>query len=198
MIKPINRHFNLPQFGVAVLSWSKHLMNCVMCTAEQAGIKIYYQDTDSMHIEADRLEELETIYRYKYGCELIGTNLTQFHSDFDAIASGNQIKEACINDPTFKYEVWSNKLIALGKKSYLDVLEDNLGNTGYHIRLKGIPNQCIHNYDTKHDLNAEELFMKLYDSEEITFDLLDGTPGFQKTPVFEQITRDCFKRRVKF
>ena len=169
-----------------------------MCTAEQLGMKIYYQDTDSMHIDEDSLEALETIYRYKYGCELIGTKLTQFHSDFDTIADGNQIKEAYTTNPSFKYNIWSEKLIALGKKSYLDILKDNLGNSGYHIRLKGIPNQCILNYCTNHNLTVEELYMKLYDGEEITFDLLDGTPGFQKTNTFEQITRDCFKRRVKF
>ena len=37
-IKPINDHYNLPQFGASVLSWRKHIMNRVMSTAEQNGI----------------------------------------------------------------------------------------------------------------------------------------------------------------
>ena len=37
---------------------SKRIMNEVMCTAEDLDIKIFYQDTDSMHIEKGRLEEL--------------------------------------------------------------------------------------------------------------------------------------------
>ena len=41
-IKPIDKHFNLPQFGAAVLSHSKHLMNRVMCLAEQNDIHIFY------------------------------------------------------------------------------------------------------------------------------------------------------------
>lgn len=43
-VKPINNHFNLPQFGATVLSYSKHLMNRVISTAEQNGIDIYYTD----------------------------------------------------------------------------------------------------------------------------------------------------------
>ena len=49
-IKPISEHFNLPHFGVSVLSWSKYLMNRVMCLAEQNNIPIFYQDSDSMHL----------------------------------------------------------------------------------------------------------------------------------------------------
>ena len=36
--------------GVMILSISKRIMNEVICTAEDYGIEIYYQDTDSMHI----------------------------------------------------------------------------------------------------------------------------------------------------
>jgi ribosomal protein S8 len=36
--------------GVQILSMSKRIMNEVMCTAEDLGIEIFYQDTDSMHI----------------------------------------------------------------------------------------------------------------------------------------------------
>jgi len=42
--------------GVQVLSMSKRIMNEVMCLAEDIGVKIYYQDTDSMHLEKDKLE----------------------------------------------------------------------------------------------------------------------------------------------
>ena len=198
MIKPINKHFNLPQFGCAVLSWSKHLMNCVMCTAEQNGIKIYYQDTDSMHLDEENVDRLAMLFEQKYDKKLIGKQLTQFHNDFDAISDEQQIQEYAATHPGFIYNVWSNKLIALGKKSYLDLLEDNIGNTGYHIRLKGIPNQCILNYCTDNGITVEELYMKLYNGETIEFDLLNGTPGFQKTTTFEQTTRDVFKRRVQF
>ena len=82
-IKPVNEHFNLPQFGASVLSWSKHIMNQVVSTAEQNNIDIYYTDTDSVHLNECDLPKLASIYKEKYGKELIGKNMTQFHCDFD-------------------------------------------------------------------------------------------------------------------
>ena len=82
-IKPINKHFNLPQFGAAVLSHSKHLMNRVMCLAEQNDIHIFYQDTDSMHLFESDVHLISKLFKEKYGQELIGESMTQFHNDFD-------------------------------------------------------------------------------------------------------------------
>ena len=182
-IKPVNNHFNCPQFGVSVLSWSKHLMNRVMCLAEQKRIPIFYQDTDSMHLLEDDVEELAYHFQEKYGQELIGSNLTQFHCDFDRV-----------NDkPTH-----SVKLIALGKKSYLDILENTDGERDYHIRMKGIPKQVILNYCQKKGITVEELYERLYEGEEVTFDLMDGAKCFRKNKFYEQFTPEEFKRKIQF
>ena len=61
---------------------SKRIMNEVMCLAEDMKIKINYQDTDSMHIESDKIEGLAKQYFVRYGRELIGKSMGQFHSDF--------------------------------------------------------------------------------------------------------------------
>lgn len=47
-------------------------MNEVMCLAEDHGIEIYYQDTDSMHIAKDDIPKLSNIFMTKYNRELIG------------------------------------------------------------------------------------------------------------------------------
>lgn len=70
-------------FGSHLLSMSKRIMMEVITTAEDNNINIYYQDTDSMHIEADKVELLANAFKKVYGRELIGKNLGQFHSDFD-------------------------------------------------------------------------------------------------------------------
>ena len=171
-------------------------MNTVMCTAEQTNIDIYYQDTDSIHIKQEDLPLLADKFKDKYNRELIGSDLGQFHSDFDSIASSEQIKEAASQG--VKYQVWSKKLIALGKKSYLDILEDNLGNIGYHARMKGVPNQCLTIKCQELGITLEELYMKLYNGEEIEFDLLKGIAGFKLTSTFQQITRDNFTRKLRF
>ena len=86
--KPIYDFATNTLLGVQVLSMSKRIMNEVMCTAEHLGIRIFYQDTDSMHIEKDRLAELATEFKNRFGRELIGKNLGQFHNDFDEVKDG--------------------------------------------------------------------------------------------------------------
>ena len=184
MIKPINNHFNLPQFGVNVLSWSKHIMNEVMCLADQEGLQVYYQDTDSLHIGEDDVPKLASAFKEKYGRDLIGKNLTQFHCDFEPIKDG--------------VPVHSIKLIALGKKAYIDVLEDEEGNHGYHMRMKGIPQPVINNYCKDNGITPEDLYMLLYMGQEITFDLLNGSNCFRKNKYYEQYTPASFMRKVKF
>jgi hypothetical protein len=184
MIKPINKHFNVPHFGVSVLSYSKHIMNEVMCLAESMKIPVYYQDTDSMHIQAQDVSELSQVFKLKYGRELIGSNMGQFHCDFSPIKDG----KPC----------WSKKLIALGKKCYLDILEDEEGNTGYHCRMKGVPQAVLNNYCHERGITLEDMYMKLYNEEEITYNLLDGSLGFRKNKFYEQYTPECFTRKISF
>ena len=83
MSKPIYGFNTNTLLGVQVLSMSKRIMNEVMTTAEDLDIKIYYQDTDSMHIEKDKLNLLADEFKKRYNHELIGKNLGQFHNDFD-------------------------------------------------------------------------------------------------------------------
>ena len=184
VIKSINTHYNCPQFGVNVLSWSKHLMNRVMCLADQNGIPVFYQDTDSMHLKEEDVPRLGELFKEKYHTELIGTNLCQFHCDFDPIKEG--------------VPVHSKKLIALGKKSYLDLLEDSEGNTSYHIRMKGVPQNVLVRYCEEHGISLEDLYMKLYNGETIKFNLLDGANCFRKNKFYEQYTPSVFFRTVKF
>jgi hypothetical protein len=81
-IKNINKHFNLVHLGINILSMPKKIMNEVMCLAEDNGIELYYQDTDNQHMKAADVTKLLELYRNKYGRELIGKKLCQFHSDF--------------------------------------------------------------------------------------------------------------------
>ena len=184
-IKPINKHFNLPQFGASVLSHSKHLMNRVMCLAEQNDIHIFYQDTDSMHLFESDVHLIGKLFKEKYGQELIGESMTQFHNDFDGF-NGSVGK------------IHSRKLIALGKKSYLDILVDEKGQEGYHIRLKGIPKQVILNHCRRMNISVEDLYMKLLVGEEVEFNLLDGSNCFRKNSTYQQTNMQSFKRRVRF
>jgi hypothetical protein len=127
-------HFNRVHCGITILSMSKRIMNEVMTLADD---KIYYQDTDSMHIQQMDITKLAEDFQAKYSRKLIGKGMGQFHSDFaSSKLTGN---------------IYSSKFIALGKKCYIDELksDENPGVVDYHIRMKGIPNNAIMSYCKK-------------------------------------------------
>ena len=190
VINPINTHFNIAHVGVSILSMSKRIMNEVMCLAEDLNLQMYYQDTDSIHLnQGDELILSKAFYE-KYNKELIGENLGQFHSDFDL--------DGCKN-------IYAKRSIFLGKKCYIDELvgtkEDGTEKIDYHIRLKGVPNRVIKYTAKKLDIGVYELYEKLYNGETITFDLTEGGLNLMNLKIHKngQVeTLRSFERKISF
>lgn len=197
---PVNDHFNACHIGSEILAMSKRIMNEVMCLAEDNGIKIYYQDTDSMHIQNNKISAtadpsttnpdgiyLADLFREKYKRELIGKDMGQFHCDFQPLKVGDKFLPA-------KY---SKRTIILGKKAYMDVVcyEDNgVEHEDVHYRMKGIPSDIV-SHVAKKDFGGDvtQLYKKLYDEDSITFDLLAT-----KKPSFNMNNRGVVRNNSKF
>lgn len=173
--KAISTQFNICHVGCNILSMSKRIMNEVICLGEDEKINIYYTDTDSIHIDANKIEKLSEKYKEIYNRELIGKNLGQFHTDFQEV-NGN--------------ESWSKEFIGLGKKCYLDVLTNKKGDIDYHIRMKGIPSACIK--------NPIETYKKLYEGGELTFNLSEVKPTFNSSGFGNVSTVKKLERTIKF
>ena len=157
-------------------------MNEVMCTAEDLGIRIFYQDTDSMHIEKDRLNDLANEFKSRFGRELIGKNLGQFHNDFDEVKDG------------FAY-----KSIFCGKKVYIDMLQNDNNEHGIHYRMKGVSlNTVAKVAKDSYENNLFELYHELYDGKKINFNLLSTAPRFKNTKARTVTNCDKFARGVSF
>lgn len=154
---------SFPTFGVQVLSMSKRIMTEVMATAQDYNLPIYYTDTDSIHIDRASIEPLSVYFRQRFGRELIGKDLGQFHSDFPDSPSGEMYI--------------SRYFVGVGKKAYLDILVDSQGNKTYHARLKGIPEQALLNeararMPNNYLAGLYNLYADLYNSKPQTFNLL--------------------------
>ena len=144
LYKEIDTHFNRQHVACEVLSVSKNIMNEVMCTAEDIGAMIHYTDTDSMHIDYDMVTPLAEEFEKRYDKKLIGKNLGQFHTDFEFSSSYSNIGGKLVPCKIKSVgDIRAVESVFLGKKSYIDLLEDEAGNIAYHIRLKGIPAKCI-------------------------------------------------------
>ena len=189
--KAINDHFNNIHCSVLILDWSKRIMNEVMTLAEDLGYDISYQDTDSMHIGKDNIDKLSIAYYDKFNRILIGKDMGQFHSDFEMVNHG-------ISD-----NVYSKCLIALGKKCYFDELttmKDGKEINDVHIRMKGIPNQSIYHYAETNNITIKDIYEKLYNGEEITFDLTCGNNKaiFEWNKNYYWSIKSEMYRKVKF
>ena len=164
MDKSINNHYNNAHAGCEVLEMSKRIMNEVMCLAEDLGLDIYYQDTDSMHIKSKAIALLKEKYKEKYNRDLVGEDMGQFHTDF----SSDKITS----------EIHARRHIALGKKCYIDELvgKDNDGNevVDYHIRMKGVPNKSILHKAMTEERDVMDIFKSMLKGKKEVFDLNCG------------------------
>jgi hypothetical protein len=157
-------------------------MNNVVYLAEQNSIPIFYQDTDSMHLFDKDVPKLVRLFKAKFQGKLIGEELGQFHSDFELAGS--------------KGKPYSTYFIGLGKKAYLDVLEDGRGTRGLHIRMKGVPEKALR-IACKNDVIG--LYERMaYENRRQTFDLLTAVPGFDRTKDYQMVNREVFTQTLQF
>jgi len=187
----IMKHFNNVSCGVEVLEMSKRIMNEVICLAEDNGIDIYYQDTDSMHIQYKDISVLANEYRKIYNRELIGKGMGQFHSDFDS--------------DIIKGEIHAEESIFLGKKCYIDKLFgfDENGNKvyDYHIRMKGVPSNSIKYKALAENRDVMDIYRSMLKGNPETFDLNCG--GYKINFVYNSdysisTNRDKYERTLSF
>ncbi len=183
-IKSIINQHNYIHCAVNILDMSKRIMNRVMCLAEDNGIDIFYQDTDSMHLPMDVVDRLAELYKAKYRSELIGKNMGQFETDF-SMGQINKHDENSTDNWDKKAEVYAVESFFLGKKFYLDVLESknkrNETIIDHHIRAKGIPNDAILYYVDMESRSAQspiytvkDVYQGLHNGEAHKFDLTCG------------------------
>jgi hypothetical protein len=193
-------HKNFCHIGCQVLSMSKRIMNEVITTAEDNGIKIYYQDTDSMHLKTKEIPKLEQLYNEKYNKVLRGKQMGQFHTDFDFHTENGKYKG--------NGRIYAEESVFLGKKCYIDKLriegdEEMKDKVDYHIRMKGVSNDSIKLKASQMGIEPIDLYNKLFDGEKIMFDLLckvndEAQKVNFKFKHFTYMTNDKFEREIHF
>lgn len=143
-------------WGARILSMSKRIMCEVMCLAEDIGVPIYYTDTDSMVLDdaGGQLQRLATAFQDKYGRVLLGGQMGQFQSDFEAPGLD-------------KNSINGTEAIFVAKKIYCIKLQDKDGNTALHKRMKGIPAAAIDAHHGKELENVWRLYQELFASNEV-------------------------------
>lgn len=197
----IDDSYNRNHIASAILSMARRIMNEVFDTANDNDIPIYYTDTDSMHLDYDKVPLLEQKFKERYGRELTGEGLGQFHIDF---TMKDPVTNKKLND------VHSEFFICLGKKCYLDVLKgtDDKGvvHTDYHVRMKGVSTAGLEEAQKRYG-GYENLYMALAEGKEVEF-ILNPTDidenkenpifAFEKNGTPYIWKANTFTRKIKF
>lgn len=193
-IKPINEHYNYSHIGTQVLSQSKHIMNKVVCLAEDLNIDIFYTDTDSIYLYEDQIQILENEFEKIYGYKLKGKNLMNFHEDLE-VKGYNRIyaTEAIFNGKkNYALRLTAQKLNEQGK--IVDEIET------FKFKLKGITDSAILFRADELKVDIIELYKMMNNEEGVEFDLLK-TLGESKIKMkcndfgYNNLTE--FKRKIK-
>ena len=110
-VKSFLSHYNYVHCGVEILSMSKRIMNKAFSCADDLNIKIYYQDTDSIHLSYDGVDRIVDRCNGKYGLELVGEDLGNFHVGFDLYGATG--------------EIYAVESLFPGKKTYIYIFRIN-------------------------------------------------------------------------
>ncbi|CAL6050471.1 DNA_polymerase [Hexamita inflata] len=174
--------------GIQILSMSKRIMNEVMVLADDLGLNIYYQDTDSMQIQENDLEKLNQEFNIKYNRELIGKQMGQFHSDF----SSNLGKVLYGEDGIYiSKKVYCVKLRVLNKDD--EICYD------FHQRMKGVTSECItQKADELYGGDVIKLYEDLAKGVPIEFNLCNAKVFMKKQDDYSYMNLSEFKRTLKF
>ena len=140
-------------------------MNKVFSCVHDLNIKIYYQDTDIIHLNYDDVDKVVWRYEGTYNLELVGEDLGNFHVGFDMDGANS--------------ETYAIESLFLGNTTYIDILQytSKEGNTisSEHMIMKGIPTPCMKYYAEQH---VYMIYKQLYDNKTVKFDLTNDGNTF--------------------
>lgn len=186
---------NFVSFGSNVLAMARRIIGRVMALAEDIeemhpewGPSLFYTDTDSMHITNRLLKELEIKYQEKYQSKLVGTNMLQFHSDFEVN-----------KDDKSDVLLGAQESIFIMKKVYVDKIliqkTDNSTYTRLFRRGKGFPSEALEFEDYERLFNDEPIEIELTDFR-IMFYHNQGHIG-SRASFKRTITSEEFREKIK-
>ena len=159
----------------------------------------FYQDTDSIYLRYDYLNEINELYKEKYGHELLKANtLLRMHSpDFEA----DEIDLSTAEDKT-KFNdknILAIKSIFLTKKLYYCHLYESESKAyGHHIKAKGIPKKSLID-KIENDFNNDyfDFYLQLFNGKKYEIDLLKTCANIKQNKNFKITSLNEFSRTME-
>ncbi len=175
-------HYSAPHIGSEILAMAKRSMNKLIYILDELKVPVFYIDTDSLHLDIEKIDKICSNYKELYNKELIGKQLGQFSNDFDfKVDSGT--------DPV------AIECYYVGKKFYIEDVECIVEKEiiyNKHIRAKGISVSAI---DKPIAMNT---YNKLYKGKSVAFDIAKNAVKMDFRNNGDIYKRRKFIRTVQF
>lgn len=181
-------NYALVNFAVNILGFSKRIIGPVIAIGEEAADELdvhrpFYTDTDSVHLIRKTLPIIEAKFQERFGYQLSGPELGQFHIDFDAprnYKKGEKVRGAI-------------ESYFCAKKVYVDKLLGDQGSVGHHMRMKGMASELI-TWDDFVDFYNDKPVVKDLVQAKPSFDYVNGDVTSLRTFIRKIMTRACRNR----
>lgn len=171
--------YNLAHMGCLVLAMARAIMNEVLSLASDLGMDVFYTDTDSFVMRHEDVEPLAGAFKSKFGRQLIGKELSQFHSDFETSGFAKELQ------PVSSDEVYSTIFMPCGKKLYfhkLEICRDGKKHNTVQFKAKGVTKSGIYAAaearSSSKDLGIEMIYRELVNGD--TVPIVLNPPGHAK------------------
>jgi hypothetical protein len=169
-----------PHVGSHILEVSKFLMNKMFNRIYEKGLSVYYTDTDSIHVKAESLNFIS---------DMLGEDMTQFHSDFGEVGYRGLSSGVCGPD---RIGIFAIRSVFVMKKCYYDKLfcinnKTNKYEIIEHKRVKGITSEFMDEKKYEMLLNGDSLECDLCQFRDLVL---------RKTKAGTLVTLNSFKRAI--
>lgn len=166
---------NYVHIGSNILASSKRIMSSVFDICERKNIDVYYTDTDSIHFDYNKYDELTTVYKEENGRELIGSRLGEMHCDYEF--------DDCeplyaVNCQFLAKKIYCCKVLCKIDDEYKSKYDDvYMGENKdlvykYHYRMKGVPHDSVKDYCLDNGIDMSELYTMLFNGKSIPFNMV--------------------------
>ena len=183
-----SQHYNVAFLAALILSISKSIMNRLMYYLEDNHVPVYYTDTDSIHVNKQKWLEFTKE-------QWVGSNLGQFHNDYDGYEIGIYDEQHNSDNP---YDLYAVEGYYLAKKIYCERVKSIKypEREGIFFRMKGIPETTVKMFASQRNCSIMELYNLLYEDHGLTFNISQDKKIFRFGSHFIFNLED-FKRTIK-
>ena len=189
-----DKSYTFNHCSVAILSYSKHIMNRIIGIFTDCKAPIYYHHTDRIHCKQLDIEKVNSIYVKKYGINILGPNLGQSKIDFRCKILSTTKEKTNQIDPS---NLSSPFNIYISERTYIEMPSTINDYISLRIHTQNISVWQLEIYDEYAKMineNSKDFTLKIYDQVKLR---LNKNICFNETPETIQCVKNIIAKLIE-